>query len=150
MISSALHKHRIAVCFFGVVSRSISYTFSNLQQQLLRPLQQHPLFDVDIYVFNNNVENAIVDTVPQDNTNIRVLTNIATVTHEETQTNIDNHIRDHIHSKQIQVGFRYDYTKQIIQNSLRQMYSECQVGDFLEQKPDIYDCAIVCGPDYAL
>jgi len=139
-------KEKVILCFFGVVSRSIKYTYKNLEENILNVLKEH--FDVDIYVFNNNVENAYVDGTQQNNDDVTLLQR--TFFEEKTQTSIDNDINNEITSKQINTRMRYDYVGDSVQNSLRQMYSENQVGLFLEKNKNKYKCAIVCGPDYFL
>jgi len=61
-------KEKVILCFFGVVSRSIKFTYKNLEENILNVLKEH--FDVDIYVFNNNVENMFVDGTQQNNEDV--------------------------------------------------------------------------------
>lgn len=139
-------KEKVILCFFGAVSRSIKYTYKNLEENILNVLKEH--YDVDIYVFNNNVENAFVDGTQQNNDDVALLQR--TFFEEKTQTSIDNDINKEITSKNINTRMRRDYDSYLVQNSLRQMYSENQVGLFLEKNKNKYKCAIVCGPDYFL
>ena len=52
---------KVLVCFFGVVPRSIKYTYSSIQKHLISILNEK--YDVDIYVFNLNVKKTKVDGV---------------------------------------------------------------------------------------
>lgn len=139
-------KEKVVICFFGVVSRSIKYTYRNLEEKIINIVKSH--YDVDVYIFNNNVENTVVDGIPQNNNDVKLLE--STFFEEKLQSAIDNDIKNTIVSKQIVCRMRYDYGRDAIQNSLRQMYSENQIGLFLEQNTNKYKCAIVCGPDYFL
>jgi hypothetical protein len=139
-------KEKVILCFFGVVSRSIKFTYKNLEEKILNVLKEH--YDVDIYVFNNNVEKSLVDGIQQNNDDVTLLER--TFFEEKTQSLIDHDIHNEITSKNIICRMRYDYNEVTIQNSLRQMYSENQVGLFLEKHINKYKCAIVSGPDFFL
>jgi len=139
-------REKVIICFFGVVSRSIKYTYKNLEEKLINIVKQE--YDVDIYIFNNNLENRIVDETIQNNDDVKLLQR--TFFEEKTQSIIDNEINETITEKNIVCKMRYDYTNATIQNSLRQMYSEHQVGLFLEKNINNYKSAIICGPDYYL
>jgi hypothetical protein len=137
---------KILICFFGVISRSIKYTYKNHQEKLIDILKKK--YDVKIYGFNNNVENILVDNIKQNNNDIKLIS----FDHfeEKKQSDIDNEIDYIVNSKNINCKMRPDYTKKLIQNSIRQMYSEEQVCIFIENNIDNYDCCIICGPDYFL
>jgi hypothetical protein len=139
-------KHKVIICFFGVVSRSIKFTYKNLNDKLINIVKQN--YDVDIYIFNNNVKNEIIDGIQQNNDDVELLQR--TFIEEKTQCDIDNEINNQITSKNIICEMRHDYDKNTIINAIRQMYSEHQVGLFLEKYINDYKCAIVCGPDYYL
>jgi hypothetical protein len=139
-------RDKVIICFFGVVSRSIEFTYKNLEENLINVVKQN--YDVDIYIFNNNVENIMVDGIRQNNEKCSLLQR--TFFEEKTQTMIDNDIKNEIESKQIICKFRDDYDEKITTNAMRQMYSENQVGLFLEKNIQNYQCAVVCGPDYYL
>lgn len=139
-------RDRVIICFFGVVSRSIKFTYKNLDDKLINIVKQN--YDVDIYIFNNNVKNEIVDGIQQNNIDVELLQR--TFIEENTQYDIDNEINNQITSKNIICEMRHDYDKNTIINAIRQMYSEYRVGLFLEKYINEYKCAIVCGPDYYL
>ena len=139
-------KEKVIICFFGVVSRSIKYTYKNLEEKLINLVKEN--YDVDIYVFNNNVENIQIDDIPQNNQDVELLQR--TFFEEKTQNEIDSDIKTYIKSKNIVCKFRPNYDDILIKNAIRQMYSENQIGLFLQQNITNYKCAIICGPDYYL
>tara|TARA_B110000444_G_C18622468_1_gene492844 strand:- start:49 stop:360 length:312 start_codon:yes stop_codon:yes gene_type:complete len=85
-----LIKDEIIVCFSGVMNRSIHLTYDNITKQILEPISLK--YNYDIYVFNNNIENDIIDGVQISNNNLKCFKNI-TFFEEETQTVIDNNIK---------------------------------------------------------
>jgi len=139
-------KDKIVICFFGVISRSIRYTHTNLHHMLINVAKRN--YDVDVYIFNNNIEDTPIDSTIINNDDKELLH--ADYTEEEKQTLIDTKINDFIKSNNIVCTMRSDYTPAVLQNAIRQMYSEEKIGDFLEKNKDKYKCAIVCGPDYFL
>jgi len=137
-------KEKILVCFFGTISRSIKYTYKNIETNIINPLQNH--YQVDVYVFNNNVHGMKVDGVIQNNDDIKV---IPTKFFEEiSQTEMDLQIEKKISSNNIVCEMVDFYSKATIQNALRQMYAEEQVGNFLNKKQNEYKIALVSGPDF--
>jgi hypothetical protein len=137
-------KHKVLVAFFGVISRSLKYTNNNFKKNLIDILKTK--YHVDIYAFNNNVQNKYVDGVILNNNDIKFLN--YTFIEEKTQEEIDLIIENKINLNKIIKKMRWDYTQNSIQNSIRQMYCEEQVGKFIEKNKQNYDCVIVCGPDY--
>lgn len=145
--SEQIQKKKVIICFFGVVSRSIKYTYKSLKQNIIDVLKKD--YDCDIYVFNNYIDNAKVDNVSVDNTDVHLLN--ADFFEQIKQSIIDREIKEYIKSKDITLKFLKQYHKQNqVDNALRQMYSEEKVGDFLEKHINDYDCAVICGPDYYL
>jgi hypothetical protein len=136
-------KNKVIVCFFGVVPRSIKYTFSSIQNRLLNKLKQY--YDVDIFVFNLKVNN-LVDNTTLDNNDINIIP--YNYLEEYEQANLDKEI-DFI-CNNIKCKFRQNYDKLRVRNGIRQMYSEYRVGSFLEKNQGKYDAAVICGPDYYL
>jgi len=134
---------KIILCFFGVLNRSIRYTYESIHCNMISILKEN--FDVDIYVFNNNVEDVLVDSLKVNNDDCKIIN--VDFFKEEKQTYIDSKIQEI--KKEIK-RFRYDYPPGQIQNALRQMYSEEKVGLFLENNINKYKAAVVCGPDYYL
>jgi hypothetical protein len=139
-------KEKIVICFFGVISRSIRYTHANLKSMLIDITKRY--YDVDIYIFNNDIENTPIDSTIVNNNDKYLLE--ANFIEEEKQTSINMKIKTLVQTKKINCTMRRDYTPTWINNSIRQMYSEEKVGVFLEKNKEKYKCAVVCGPDYFL
>lgn len=136
---------RIVLCFFGVIPRSIKYTYESIKQNIIDVIKDH--YIVTIYVFNLNVNDKMIDGVFMDQNDVKIIP--YDIYEEELQDEIDKQIH---HFRQITyINFpKYcnDYDEPRIQNSIRQLYSECRVGQFLEKNIDNYDVSIVCGPDF--
>jgi len=139
-----VEKKRACVCFFGVIGRSIRFTYDSITKQLIDPLKKE--FDVDIYVFNLDVENSIVDGRSVNCLNYKIIK--SDFCESRKQSDLDKEIDIYYQSGICKM--RHDYTKVQIINAVRQMYSEYRVGKFLEEHRGDYDTAIVCGPDYYL
>lgn len=137
-------KKRACVCFFGVIGRSIRFTYDSITKKLIDPLKRE--FDVDIYVFNLDVENSIVDGRSVNCLNYKIIK--SDYCESRKQSDLDKEIDVYYQSGICKM--RHDYTKVQIINAVRQMYSEYRVGKFLEEHRGDYDTAIVCGPDYYL
>lgn len=137
---------KVLIAFYGVISRSLEYTYDKLKENLIDVLKSK--YQVDIYGFNNNVHGKYVDGIKQNN-NITDLIKY-TVKEEKTQDEIDSIIKTTIKLKNIKVKMVETYKPSIIKNCIRQMYSEEQIGKFIENHKDKYDCVVVCGPDYYL
>ena len=148
-------KKKIIVCFFGVISRSIRYTHKSIERNLIDVLKKNN-YDVDIYVFNNNVENCRVDGCCVNNNDYKLLN--PTFFEEKSQKQIDTIIDTEITTKNINCDSKFyrriipspNSANKTIRNCLRQLYCEEQVGNFIEKNKDKYDAAVVCGPDYYL
>ena len=144
-------KKKVIICFFGVVSRSIKYTHKKLESKIINVVKKK--YDIDIYVFNNNVEGACVDNIPQNNNDVKLLK--TTYFEEKCQSDIDKDIEHKIITENIDTTINNHtdktcYSQKITQNCLRQFYSENMVATFLEKNINNYDCAIVCCTDYYL
>tara|TARA_B100000902_G_C27321301_1_gene924761 strand:+ start:2486 stop:3253 length:768 start_codon:yes stop_codon:yes gene_type:complete len=146
MESKSTPIQKIVVCFFGVVARSAKYTYNNLYENIINVLKKE--YDVDIYVFNNNVENTKVDNKQLNNNDAKLIN--SNVYEEEKQSAIDKKIEEMIKIKKIKIKMRGDYSITHIKNAIRQMYSEEKVGNFLEKNKNKYKCSVICGPDYYL
>lgn len=139
-----VERKRACVCFFGVIGRSIRFTYDSITKKLIDPLKRE--FDVDIYVFNLDVENSIVDGRSVNSLNYKIIK--SDYCESRKQSDLDKEIDVYYQSGICKM--RHDYTKVQIINAVRQMYSEYRVGKFLEEHRGDYDTAIVCGPDYYL
>ena len=139
-------REKVILCFFGTISRSIKYTYNNHIENIINVINK--MYDVDIYVFNNNVEKKTIDGIKQNNDDVKLIN--SNYFEEEKQTFIDNTIIQKLIKKKINPVMRKDYNKEMIKNAIRQMYSEEKVGIFLEKHINDYKCAIVCNPDIYL
>ena len=135
---------KVILCLFGVIPRSIKYTFKSIKENIINVLLENN-HTVDIYVFNLNIKNAKIDGIYINNNDIKLIP--YNFYEEYDQEILDIHINKII--KNFGKTFtRYDYTNDIIHNCFRQLYSENRVGEFLEKNANKYDMAIVCGPDF--
>jgi hypothetical protein len=144
-IENKRETQKVIICFFGVVPRSIRYTHNNLKKNLIDVVKSK--YEVDIYTFNNFVDNTLVDCVDLCNNDIKFMD--MTFFEEEKQSDIDIKNQKIVDSDLCNM-WSDKYRKNRLKNSLRQMYSEEKVGLFLEKNINDYKCAIVCGPDYYL
>lgn len=140
------NKEKTVLCLFGVIPRSIKYTWDSMKENIIDPLKGK--YDVDIYVFNMNVESEKVDGVKLNQDDINIIP--YTYKEEEKQTKVDKEINDLCKKIECKIGTLPRYTDIVIKNSIRQIYSEYRVGLFLEKNMNKYKKAIVCGPDYFL
>jgi len=135
------NKKKIIVCLFGVIPRSIKYTWNSINKNIVQPLKTN--YDVDIYVFNLNVEDTKVDGVKLNQKDVDIIP--YDYKEEEIQSSYDKNI--------IKICNKIDckiqkYNPNTVKNSIRQMYSEYRVGKFLEKNKNKYEGAVICGPDY--
>jgi len=135
---------RIVLCFFGVIPRSIKYTYQSIKENIIDVLKEHN-YEVEIYVFNLNIKDTKIDNVIVDQNDISIIP--YNYLEEEDQCKIDGELEILKQHKKV-LFTRGDYGQGAVQNCLRQMYSEYRVGIFLEKNMDKYDIAIVCGPDF--
>jgi hypothetical protein len=143
-----MEKQKIALCFFGIVPRSIRYTYNSIKTMILDELKYQ--FEIDIIVFNLNVKDVEVDNLKINQDDIRIIKDIKYY-EEEFQENADIDIKNRYGEVNGSIlRMRFDYGTNAIQNSARQMYSEYRLGEMLEKVKDQYDTSIVCGPDYFL
>jgi len=137
-------KNKIVICFFGVCSRTIKYTHHNHLKNIIDVIKND--YDYDIYVFNNNVGDTLVDGIKQSNDDVNIILK-ADIFEEMNQIDIDEKINEKILRDNINIKMREDYTEYMTRNAIRQMFSEEQVGLFLEKNINNYKLAIVCNPD---
>jgi hypothetical protein len=139
-----IKSQKIAICFFGVIARSIRYTYDSIKTNLIDVVKEH--YDVDIYACNMDIEDSKIDSQHVNKNDVDLIP----INYYENiiQSDFDKYIEDNYNERKFIM--RSDYTREIIQNAIRQMYSEYKVGTWLEKNKGIYDAAIVCGPDYFL
>lgn len=133
----------IVLCLFGVIPRSIKKTWSNIRKNIVDPILDEK-FNLEIYGFNLNVDSTQVDNMiinQKDKTIVPF-----DYYDEEMQSEFDSKNDYNELTNNIYPGKN---TKRAI-NSIRQMYSESKIRDFLLSPPKKYDSVIVCGPDFLL
>lgn len=133
--------NKIVVCFTGVVNRSIRYTWQSIHDNLIEPLQKD--YQVEIAVFNNNVEDSLVDGVIINNQDMSIIPQ--DYLFEYKQAEIDKEIEQ-------MDGYEKNYPPNLSgktkQNALRHMYIESKVAEFVETSKDVYEYVIVSNADY--
>jgi len=146
-----MERERVLICLFGVVGRSIRYTHSSIKTRLVDKILEE--YDVDIYVFNMDIGDILIDGVKIDKTETEnILRNMDSnvVIEEYNQNSFDREVQD----KWGKYGgnkLRFMYTGiNPTMNGIRQLYSEHRVGSWLEKNKEKYRCCVVCGPDYQL
>ena len=134
----------IIFCLFGVIPRSIKKTWNSINSNIIQILKKEGI-NVDIYIFNLNIENTLVDNELLVQDNIKVIP--YTYFEEEKQTYVDKIIEQKCING---CKFRKDYNDITTKNAMRQLYCEYKVGNFIEQINNIkkYNLVFVCGPDY--
>jgi hypothetical protein len=128
------------VCLYGVIPRSIKYTINSVKENIINTLGEH--FSVDIYVFNMNIENELIDDTLVDQNDIKLIP--YSFFEEKNQKEFDLELNEL--QMKFNLTFRDSYTPKITQNALRQMYSEYRVGLFLEKNTN-YDLALSFSSD---
>ena len=141
--SDKFNKSKILICLFGVIPRSIKYTWSSINNNIIDVLKKR--YDVEIFVFNMNVGNTKVDDVYLNQSDIQI---IPYNYKEEIMQNKYNIELEKI-CNQIECKLSVPTIGNLqIKNAIRQMYSEYRVGKFLKKNKNKYKGAIVIGPDY--
>ena len=144
-------KLRAVLCVYGVLPRSLGITYPIFEQQLRRLREANII--TDLYVFNLDTEDALVDGQRLDHVDLTILP----ITHYESakQSDVDTLISSRCGYKLSHCRFRgnQDYSEQTTRNALRQLLSEERVGRFLGEairRGEPYDVGIVVGADYYL
>jgi hypothetical protein len=134
---------KIALTFFGVVPRSIRYTYESIRRNIIVPLKQEFGSDIAVSCFNINTENALVDGVKTNHEDVKIVEydHLCDI----KQSFIDKMITE-MGCWQIQPNFTNNYDAETFKNCFRQLYIEREAGAFLEQQN--FDLALVCGADY--
>jgi len=134
---------KVILCLFGVVPRSIKHTYPQLDSKIVKPLKDN--FETDIYCFNLNVEDTLVDgrNINQSDCKIIPYDYFEERKQKELDTEINKFCKDGICSIQ---GKNIDDLR--TKNSIRTMYSEYRTSLFLKSVQDKYDTVIVISPDY--
>lgn len=137
----------ILLCYYGVISRSIRYTHESIKINILDKLKEK--YDVDVYVFNFNIENNLIDGYKVNYSDINYIN--YNYYEEEKQEEFDKDINE----KYIDILNEIFYYKHHYNNennsinALRQLYTEYKVGCYIEKNKNKYDIVIAtCSDNY--
>lgn len=140
-------KKKIAFCIFGVVPRSIKWTYNSMKKNIIDEIKTE--FDLDIYVFNLNIGNTLIDGVTVNQNDVKIIE--YNVYEEYEQKLFDEEFAEIKKKNYKNISNVFHYAKQgnynCEINAFRQLYSEYRVGCFLEKNKDKYDGAIISSSD---
>ena len=132
---------KLIVRLTGVINRSIKYTWDSIKNNIIDQLKKE--YEVDIAVFNNNVEDCKVDGVKINNNDMSIIP--YNFIFEYKQTFIDSEIvKIDGYDKEFPPYFTKGYKK----NGFRLMHIDSKVADFLEKNKDVYKYALITNADY--
>ena len=134
---------KIILCFFGVIPRSIKYTYQSIKKNIIDILKEK--YVIEIYVFNLNIEDTPIDGKIVNQEDVKIIP--YDYIEEVYQRNLDIELKKR-NFFTARLFTRHDYTQATAINCFRQLYSEYKVGSFLEKNINNYDIAIVIGPDF--
>ena len=146
-----IKREKVLICLFGVIGRSIRYTHDSIKTRLIDKILEE--YDTDIYVFNMDVGDILVDNVKIDKNktkNILGKMGCSVIIEEYSQDLFDKEVQ----AKWGKYGgnklrFMYSNIKHNT-NGIRQLYSEYRAGTWLKINKEEYKCCVACGPDYQL
>ncbi len=135
-------KPKVFVGLFGVVARSISYTWPQIDQMIIKPLEKKG-YQPHIVLWNLDVGSTLVDQQVINNADIKIIPYNAL--RSAKQSNIDSVIDQECPKKSCA---KWVHTGLSSTNALRQMYAEYSLGKWLATTMDDYAFSIVIGPDF--
>lgn len=146
---------RVVLCLFGVIQRSIRFTWPAIAGRIVRHLQREGMA-VSIYVFSLNVGDAVVDGCHMEESDLRLIPydTLEVVGQSALDADIDAACTPTLSRCPIyKVSNLYTSAKQnfshaIRRNAIRQLLSEAAVGRYLERHSSQFDAAVVIGPDF--
>ena len=120
--------------------RSIKYTWESIKDNIIDELRKN--HEVDIAVFNNNVEDTLVDGIRLNNDDMSIIPYNSIFEYKQT-------VIDSLISKipGYERDFKY-FFGELKQNGMRLMYVEGEVAKFLAKRRDDYDYVVVSNADY--
>lgn len=145
---------RVVLCLAGVVGRSIRRTWPSIQARVVQPLKANGMTPA-IYVFNNDVGDALVDGVHINASDIQLVP----ATHFESglQAELLREMRRRCHERNRQrkanasrICTLYGHSGRMHDNAMAQLYSEWRASLFLQHHVLDYDVAIFISPDFYL
>tara|TARA_B100000963_G_scaffold325550_1_gene311871 strand:+ start:314 stop:1150 length:837 start_codon:yes stop_codon:yes gene_type:complete len=132
-------KERIVVCLVGVINRSIKHTWFSIYNNIIMPLKKK--YIVDIVLFNNNVEDTMVDGVKLNNRDLKIVP--YNYLFKFKQKDFDKKISEIAETDK---EFPPYWCNKHKLNGLRQMYMESKVSEFLKKSK--YKLALVTNGDH--
>ena len=140
LILKQLAKKKIIVCLFGIIPRSIRYTWNNIKERIINPLKSQ--YNVTIYIFNLKVDaDFLIDNKRINNQDLYKIK--YDYLEEYEQKSVDKDIENKCNKCKF-----IDHDNKTTLNALRQLYSEYRVGKYLEKNIHNYDGCVISGPDY--
>ncbi len=142
-MTCGIRYHKIALCIFGVIPRSIKYVYPNMKENLINPLLKN--FKVDIYVFNINVGKNLVDNTALNQEDCKIIE--FDIFEEKKQVEIDKEVKkDYKGMDKIISDEGLD--SRVVINSMRCMYGEWSVSEFLSKHRKKYVGALITSSDF--
>jgi hypothetical protein len=144
-----IQSKRVLLALFGVIHRSIRYTWPNINEMIVNPLKLQG-YHVEIYGFGIDVESAFVDQMQIDISDLnRVPFDYLEI---QNQSSIDEIVEEKLKYWKIQgclckFGYR-GYNKAARANAWRQFYAENKIAEFLRLSEENYEFVVVSGPDF--
>lgn len=136
-------RKRVILCLFGVIPRSINYTYPRIKEKFIEPIRRK--HDLKVYVFNLDVGETKVDGMKMNQEDCKIID--ADYFEQHLQTDADKEINELCEDGKCVIQ-GVDYKSDRTKNSLRVMYSEYQISKFLRKKKKEFDYAIVFSADH--
>lgn len=136
-------KEKALLCIFGVIPRSTKHIYERLEQMVISPLKRE--FDLDIYCFNMNVEDEVVDGVKINQEDCKIIP--FDYFEEVKQKDVDEEHRMFCKTHDCTINNR-KYPLLMVKNQLRVMYSEMRCAIFMGKNVKEYKYTIMWSSDY--
>ena len=137
---------KFCICFFGVIGRSLKYTFQSIQLNILEVLKENNI-DYDIYIHNNYIENLTCPRAEESNCKINnlIYKQLNPIKFSETkQMDFD---KSYNWQQIFKNGDGHRDGFNSIMNAIRELYSVKQVTQLWESNDENYDFFIYLRPD---
>jgi hypothetical protein len=136
-------KEKVLLCIFGVIPRSIKYTYEQLEKMVISSLKRE--FDVDIYVFNMNVGDMKVDGIEINQEDCKIIP--CDFFEEAKQEDVDKEHDLFCTKHDCSINNR-TYPLLMVKNQLRVMYSEMRCSLFMAKNASKYKHVVMWSSDY--
>ena len=142
---------RIGVGSFGTLCRAWNITWPTVEERVIRVLRAHGAH-VRLLFFSLEPSDAAVDGCPCRAPPI--FNGSGILIEERAQASVDAEIAAKCNvancSFSLPYYWRWPHSPRVVQNSMRQMYSEARLGAMLRAHASQLDVAVVTGPDFYL